>query len=225
VLVVVQNDPAVPPGLLLDLVYEKEISFRLIQLFSEDHSCDLMEARGVIVLGGTMSVQDTVDYPFLLPLKKWIEEVVRREIPFLGICLGGQLLAEVLGGRVRLQERGEKGCQEISLTDVGTTDPLFSGVPKSFVSFQWHNDSFDPPPDALHLARSDTCPYQAFRCGKAAYGIQFHPEVTPEIAFDWSSETIQEQMKVLDAFKATEEAYQSASLTLLGNFLGMIWMQ
>jgi GMP synthase (glutamine-hydrolysing) len=169
-----------------------------------------------------MSVQDTAPFPFLRELKRQIREVVRRGIPYLGICLGGQLLAEVLGGKVHVQKCGERGCHEISLTEQGERDPMFSGMPKRFTSFQWHGDSFDLPPGAVHLARTETCPFQAFRWGERAYGIQFHPEVTTEIVSVWSSATDDELMSVLDTFKAAEKVYRSTSVMLLSNFLTMI---
>jgi GMP synthase (glutamine-hydrolysing) len=219
-LVIVQNDPVVPPGLLMEIVHEKAVPYRLIRLFSEDPFCDLTGVRGAVVLGGYMSVHNTVEFPFLLPLKDWIKEIVRREIPFLGICLGGQLLAEVLGGKVRLHERGEKGCHEISLTELGAAAPLFSGIPKTFVSFQWHTDAFDPPLGAQHLARSNACPYQAFRFGETAYGIQFHPEVTRAIVSAWVSDTDDEK-EVLSGFTENEEACRSAALVFLNNFLNL----
>jgi len=167
-----------------------------------------------------MSVTDIAEFPFLLPLKKWIQAVVQKGIPFLGICLGGQLLAEVLGGRVHLRERGEKGCREIKLTEFGTADLLFSGLPKEFVSFQWHTDAFDPPPGALHLARSTACPYQAFRYEKTAYGIQFHPEVTRAIVADWAAD-FNGGKDVLSSFVENEEECRSAALVLLNNFLNL----
>jgi GMP synthase (glutamine-hydrolysing) len=218
---VVQNDPEVPPGLLLELLHEQDLPYRLVPIYAEDRSWDLTTGDGVIVLGGVMSVRDTVQFPFLPQLKGQIGELVRRGVPYLGICLGGQLLAEVLGGRVHLQKCGERGCHEISLTEQGERDPLFAGMPRQFNSFQWHGDSFDLPPDALHLARTDVCPYQAFRWGRAAYGLQFHPEVTQRVVSDWSSVMGLDQTMVVKAFKAVEKDYRLASLRLLRNFLNM----
>ena len=133
---VIQNDPEVPPGLVMDVLHERRISYRLIQLFSGECLDSLEGIRGVIVLGGTMSVRDIAEFPFLQQLKRQIKEVVRKHIPFLGICLGGQLLAEVLGGRVDRQKHGELGCHHVALTDQGQHDPIFAGAPKHFISFQ-----------------------------------------------------------------------------------------
>jgi GMP synthase-like glutamine amidotransferase len=175
----------------------------------------------VIVLGGTMSVMDSGQFPFLVPLKETIKDLVNRAIPYLGICLGGQLLAEVLGGAVHLQKCGERGCHQIVLTDSGVDDPLFAGISREFISFQWHNDCFEPPPDSLHLARSHACPHQAFRWGKAAYGLQFHPEVTREIILGWSEELDAGTQEILAAFSEREAEYRKGSCAILGNFLKM----
>jgi GMP synthase (glutamine-hydrolysing) len=219
---VVQNDPDVPPGLILDVLQEEDISFQLIPIHAEDYSWDLTAGCGVIVLGGIMSVRDIIPFPFLQELKVQVREVVQRGIPYLGVCLGGQLLAEVLDARVHLQRSGERGCQEISLTEEGERDPLFVGMPNPFQSFQWHSDSFDLPSEAVHLAQTATCQYQAFRWGRAAYGIQFHPEVTGGIVSNWCSVTEREETGILEAFKAADAAYNAASLTLIHNFLGII---
>jgi GMP synthase (glutamine-hydrolysing) len=224
-LAVVQNDPEVPPGLLMHAIREQEIPCRVIRLFSGDLFGRLEGVRGVVVLGGYMSVADTVAFPYLLPLKKRLEELICRGIPILGICLGGQLLAEVLGGTVHLQKRGERGCQQIDLTDAGQCEPLFANLPSRFPSFQWHNDSFDLPPGALHLAGSAACPCQAFRYGRAAYGLQFHPEVTQDIVRQWSAGQSDQRAALLRDFAAAEPAYRAVSLSLLGNFLRMLGPQ
>jgi GMP synthase (glutamine-hydrolysing) len=220
-LVVLQSDPIVPPGLLIDLVHREGVPLRLVRLFADEHCWDFEGASGIIVLGGTMSVLDTAEFPFLLPLKERIKDLVYKGIPYLGICLGGQLLAQVLGGTVHLQKCGENGCQEIALTEPGAKDPLFAGISRKFISFQWHSDCFEPPPGALHLAGSDACRHQAFRWGKAAYGLQFHPEVTQEIILDWSEDLHEGRQELVDAFIENEAMYRAVSLPILNNFLKM----
>ncbi len=172
-----------------------------------------------------MSVHDTTEFPFLLQLKTLITDLVHKGTPYLGICLGGQLLAEVLGGTVRLQTHGEKGCHEISLTRSGAEDPLFSGISRQFVSFQWHSDCFEPPLGALHLARSDACLYQAFRCGRAAYGLQFHPEVTQEVIQEWSEDLDNGRSELLQTFAEKEATYRSVSFRILNNFLRLAQLE
>jgi GMP synthase-like glutamine amidotransferase len=102
---------------------------------------------------------------------------VLRGLPFLGVCLGGQLLASALGAPVERQARPELGVHDVYLTDAARRDPLFSGLPGRLAVFGWHEDGFELPPGAVPLAGSIACTYQAFRFDAAAYGLQFHPEV------------------------------------------------
>lgn len=185
-IVLVQNDDKVPPGMLVNVLRDAGMSFKVLQPFAGDRLDGLSELAAVIVLGGSMSVHETQAFPFLIRAKAFIRDILEREIPYLGICLGGQLLAEATGGKVRCQTNVELGCHTVCLAKDVALDPLFQGLPKHFVTFQWHNDSFEPPEGACHLASSVHCRYQAFRWGKSAYGIQFHPEVNQQIVSMWS---------------------------------------
>jgi GMP synthase-like glutamine amidotransferase len=97
-----------------------------------------------------------------------------------------QLLAASLGAEIRPSEPPEVGLLPVELTDEGRRDPLFAGLEERLVSLQWHGDTFDLPEGAVRLARSDLVPNQAFRSGQRAYGVQFHLEVTPEMALEWA---------------------------------------
>jgi len=220
---VVQNDPECPPGLLGDLLRDRAARdgqpFRVIRVYAGEPIPKNGAICGGIVLGGQMSVADTGPYPFLIEVKDWIRRMVDDGTPFLGICLGGQLLSDVCGGRVTLQsDRAEKGCHEVALMDAGRSDPIFHGMPAPFPTFQWHNEAFDLPNDAVHLAASPTCPFQAFRLGRASYGVQFHPEVTPPIVVDWSWKE-NDAARHRAAFAEVESAYRIASRRFLSNFL------
>jgi GMP synthase (glutamine-hydrolysing) len=218
---VIQNDPDVPPGTLIEALERSCLPHRTVKLFSEDGLPVLETLSGAIVLGGIMSVNDTDEFPFLVGLKDWIREILRRELPFLGICLGGQLLAEVAGGRVLFRTSEEFGCKPVTLTKPGMADPLFRGVASPFVTFHWHNDCFVPPPDAAHLARTEQCTYQAFRYGPRAYGLQFHPEVDRAIVSGWVDLT-ERHKRVMEDFEESEGAIRSASSLLFKNFLDLV---
>jgi GMP synthase-like glutamine amidotransferase len=127
---------------------------------------------GAIALGGSLSVYDAR----LLETRRWIRNTVLRGMPFLGVCLGGQLLASALGAAIT-RESPEAGLHDVFLTEAAGRDPLFIGLPRRFEVFGWHEDSFDLAPGAVPLAGSMACTYQAVRFGAAAYGLQFHPEV------------------------------------------------
>ena len=122
-----------------------------------------------------------------LDLKNLIRAVVAARIPYLGICLGGQLLAAALGAEVVSKRWEELGTLPVSLTADGEEDLLFIGIAETFTTFQWHHDSFDIPDGGVLLASSALCRHQAFRVGNSAWGLQFHPEVTEQIIRNWSA--------------------------------------
>ena len=111
---------------------------------------------------------------------------MRAGTPFWGACLGVQLLAASLGGRVYAGPEPEVGLLPVTLTADALADPVFAGLPRELLTLQWHGDTFDLPPGAVRLAGSPAYPNQAFRFGERAYGVQFHLEVTPAMAQEWA---------------------------------------
>ncbi len=140
---------------------------------------------GLIILGGHMGVYEADKYTHIKVEMKLIEEALKKQIPILGICLGSQLLAHVLGASVRKHAEKEIGWHNINLTAEGVSDPLFSHFNKTEKIFQLHGDTFDVPASAIHLARSEQCPSQAFRYGDKVYGLQFHLEVDRPMIHRW----------------------------------------
>ena len=107
---------------------------------------------------------------------------MRAGTPFFGACLGSQLLAASLGARVYAGAAPEVGLLPVTLTDAALADPVFAGLPRELLTLQWHGDTFDLPDGAVALASSPAYPNQAFRWGARAYAVQFHLEVTPQMA-------------------------------------------
>jgi len=116
-----------------------------------------------------------------------VREAVDAGRPFLGVCLGVQLLASALDAEVYPLERAEVGLLPVELTPEGEGHPLFEGIEAPLVSLQWHGDTFDLPEGAVRLASSPEAPNQAFQAAQGpAFGVQFHMEVTPEMAREWA---------------------------------------
>jgi GMP synthase-like glutamine amidotransferase len=222
-LLIIQNDPEVPPGNFNEIIGELNIPCSIAHPYNGEALPLIRDISAAIVLGGAMGVHDTAKHPFLVGVKAFIRECVRSETPFMGVCLGGQLLSDVLGGRVTADSPyGEKGSLPVYLTAHAEEDPLFAGIPHEFISFQWHNDSFEIPTGGTPLAFSAACPGQAFRFGPCAWGTQFHPEVDRLIVDCWARwpfETAPAADQFLADFVRTEETYLDVSRRLLGNFL------
>jgi GMP synthase-like glutamine amidotransferase len=133
----------------------------------------------LVVMGGPMGVGDEAAYPWLVVEKRAIRDAIDAGKTVLGVCLGAQLIAEVLGARVYRNAHPEIGWMSIELTPEALESPLFGFLPPSLQVFHWHGDTFDLPPGAVHLARSGACAHQAFSCAGRVLGLQFHLESTP----------------------------------------------
>ena len=133
------------PGIFEDVLDEMGISFHVVEIFSHKSFSLSSNCRGVIILGGPMNVDEESKYPFLKEEKKFIGNLLNKEIPLLGICLGAQLIAQTAGGEVFKTAKKEIGWYPIRLTEEGVHDSLFQGLPKSFEVFQWHEDTFEIP--------------------------------------------------------------------------------
>ncbi len=140
----------------------------------------------IVAMGGPMSVNDETEHPWLVGEKRLVAEAVSRGVPFFGACLGVQLLASSLGARVTAGAAPEVGVLPVFATEAAAHDPVFSGLAWPRPTLQWHGDTFELPEGATLLATSPAYPHQAFRVGELAYGVQFHLEVTDEMADEWA---------------------------------------
>jgi GMP synthase-like glutamine amidotransferase len=133
----------------------------------------------LVIMGGPMSVNDEAEFPWLVEEKAFIRRVVDAGTPVLGVCLGAQLIAGVLGARV--YPNGEKEIGWFPVQGVSADDTAFQ-FPSSIEVFHWHGETFDLPEGAVRLAGSTACENQAFQVGRSVIGLQFHLETTPESA-------------------------------------------
>ena len=138
------------------------------------------EADWLIVMGGPMGVHDEADLPWLREEKRAIASALKRGAAVLGVCLGAQLMADVLGAPVAPNREKEIGWFPVDLSEEAAQTWLGRVFPARFTPFHWHGDTFGIPQGAVALGRSEACSHQGFLYGENALGLQFHPEVTPE---------------------------------------------
>jgi len=136
------------------------------------------ELDALIIMGGPMAVHDDKEYPWLTPEKEFIASAIRREIPVFGVCLGAQLIADVLGAKIT-----KNVYEEIGWFPVEQTEKLLDGrlesLPASFYALHWHSDTFAVPSGATNFIASKGCAHQAFVYGENVLGLQFHLEMLP----------------------------------------------
>jgi GMP synthase (glutamine-hydrolysing) len=184
---VLQHIACEPPGVFEDVLVERGATIRRVELDEGEQlpaSLDGLDA--IIAMGGPMSVNDEELHPWLVSEKRLIREAVEAGVPFWGSCLGVQLLASSLGAAVRAGDAPEVGVLPVFPTAAVEDDPVFAGLGWPRATLQWHGDTFDLPAGATLLATSPAYPHQAFRVGRVAYGVQFHVEVTAEMADEWA---------------------------------------
>jgi GMP synthase (glutamine-hydrolysing) len=138
----------------------------------------------VLVFGGAMHADHDDSHPWLGPETDWLQQLLARRTPALGICLGVQLLARAAGAWVGPLPEPEIGWHDVELTDAGRDDPVLGALPQTFAALQWHHYTYGLPAGAVELARSASCT-QAFRLGETCWGVQFHPEVTQSQLDGW----------------------------------------
>lgn len=143
---------------------------------------------GLIVLGGGQNALADDAHPYFPPLLELVRDFSARDKAVLGICLGAQLLARAFGGENRIGGATEFGWCEVRRRAEAAADPMLADVPDGFRIFQWHDDTFSIPPGAAHLASSPVADSQAFRVGRATYGIQFHFETDRALIGQWNAD-------------------------------------
>jgi GMP synthase (glutamine-hydrolysing) len=183
---VLQHIACEPPGVYEDVLRERGATLERVEVDEGEPLPDWRDVDAIVAMGGPMGAYDDGLHPWLGEEKRAIAEAVRAGKPFFGVCLGVQLLAASLGARVYPGHSPEVGLLPVELTDEGRSDPVLGGLPGELLTLQWHGDTFDLPAGAVLLARSPAYANQAFRVGEAAYGVQFHLEVSPELARDWA---------------------------------------
>ncbi len=173
-------------GIIAPLMFSAGIAPEFVRVYKGDKvPREISTYSALIVLGGPMGVYEEDVYPFIKDELKLIESALKDSTPTLGVCLGSQLLAKAAGARVYKGKKKEIGWYDVALTKEGLSDGLLLGLPNTMRVFQWHGDTFDVPVGAVNLASSADFPNQLIKVGRAAYGVQFHLEVTEAMIKDW----------------------------------------
>jgi GMP synthase (glutamine-hydrolysing) len=184
-ILVLQHIACEPPGVYEDVLRERGSRLHRVEVDAGEALPPWRGFDAIVAMGGPMSVNDEETLPWLREEKALVAEAVRAGVPFWGVCLGVQLLASSLGARVYPGGEPEVGVLPVELTEAGLDDPVFGAVPRCLVTLQWHGDTFDLPVGAVRLAGSNAYANQAFRVANA-YGVQFHLEVSPDMAREWA---------------------------------------
>ena len=212
VVLVIQNEIDDPVALVGQWINEVGVDVDVIHAYEGEAVPSSLPAKysGAITMGGYMGANDDVEFPWLTDARSMMKDLVANDIPFFGICLGGQLLATAVDGKVGPTPVPEIGVASFRVTSDAAQDAVFGYLAgKEVIAAEWHKDYItDLPDDAVVLAGNDVCPVQAFRVGENVYGVQFHPEIDSQIFSSWA--TTDDELAKLD--HTIEQACQQVAV-------------
>jgi GMP synthase-like glutamine amidotransferase len=183
----VQHAPHEHPAALRRALESQGVNTLWIHPYRGENYPDVDEISGMVSLGGPMGANDEAEHPWISAECELIRQVVLKDKPIVGICLGGQMMAKALGGRVEKHVTSEIGWFPIRVNATGKKDRILGAAGSNPTVYHWHGDTFFPPSDAELLASSQACPRQAYRIGEKVYGFQFHPEADHQLVGEWLS--------------------------------------
>jgi GMP synthase-like glutamine amidotransferase len=196
-ILIVQHAPHEHPAAVRRALESQGILTHWIHSYLGEPYPDISEIAGMVSLGGPMSANDEQDHPWIRPEIALMRKCIDTGLPIAGICLGGQMMARAMGGKVERNDVHEVGWFPIEVTDEGRKDPILGVAGSNPTVYHWHGETFHLPEGAVLLARSKACPRQAYRLGENAYGFQFHPEADHQLVGEWlDTEGIEDDIAV-----------------------------
>lgn len=197
------------PGYIETWAKQNKHTLKSTKFYKQEKLPDLDTFDWLIIMGGPMSVGDEADFAWLKPEKQFIQSAISAGKTVLGICLGAQLIASVLGARVYPNMKKEIGWFPVTPTDDAIENNILKNIPTTMTVLHWHGDTFDIPDGAVHLIKTEICQNQAFIHHDRVLGLQFHLEATPE-TLEQMMENCREEL-VADDFVQTETEILSNS--------------
>jgi len=228
----IQNIKREYPGFIQNVLTEKNIPYK-IKMITDcvEDSPKLQDYSALIILGGPTSANDTT--PTMLAELELCRTALQMKLPYLGICLGHQVLVKAAGGKVVKGPQREIGWtnstgqpHQVKLTEAGKQDQLFTGLAETLQVFQLHGEMVEVTPEMTVLATGDICPVQVVRVGDNAYGLQCHFELNDNLYQDWLNED--DDLKVLDrammeqTWQQVKTSYQATGKTLIENWTKLL---
>lgn len=203
-------------GCIETWVKESNHSLSSTKLYHNSNFPPIEEIDWLIIMGGPMGVNDEEKYPWLSAEKEFILKAIKANKTVIGICLGAQLIASILGAKVYPNTKKEIGWFPIHLTPSGQNHPLMKNFPEELKTYHWHGDTFELPAGSTHLIQTDICPHQAFIYKDNVIGFQFHLEVTEQTLSAMLENGKHELIKD-DYIQSEKEMLQNSSLCANSN--------
>lgn len=183
--IVIQHEPDVPPGVVADVLDRHEVRSRTVHAWDDTEWPSLAQTDALVVLGGAMNVDETDQHPFLHNSRSLMRGALDNGVPTLGICLGSQMMARMLGAKVYRAPSRKARFAPVIPDPVATVDPVARPFATGIPVLQFHEDTFDLPAGTTRLFSNDDGLVQGFRYEGFAYALQFHPEVSPADIVAW----------------------------------------
>ncbi|MDX2188396.1 MAG: type 1 glutamine amidotransferase [Bacteroidota bacterium] len=174
----IQHEPFEAPGYILNWIEEHKFTVTSTHIYEKIWFPDQNSFDFLIIMGGSMSVNDDDLLPWLAEEKLFVKESILNKKKVIGICLGSQLIANVLGNKVYPNKYKEIGWFPVKKSSLGKYSPLINHFPDEFVTMHWHGETFDLLPNCAQIFESEGCKNQGFIYKNNVIGLQFHPEMT-----------------------------------------------